>query len=297
MGIEPSSQTERVYQSALGGEPSGVTATDRRATVAPQTLRPGGDLRADLQRLLGDAYRIDEELGGGGMSRVFLAEERALDRQVVVKVFSPDKAETFSADRFAREVRLTAKLQQANIVPLLSAAVAGGIPDYTMPFISGRSLREVLSQGTALPISSVISILRDVGRALAFAHMHGIVHRDIKPENILLSGATAVVTDFGIAKAVEAAAATAAETNTPSRDSGCVWGRRATWRPNRLPATLPSITVPIFTVTESLVTNCSPAVHHSLSGTRRQRWSRISPSSLRTDATYGWIRLNRWPIS
>jgi serine/threonine protein kinase len=172
-------------------------------------------LRADLQRLLGDAYRIEEELGGGGMSRVFLAEESGLGRQVVLKVLPPDEAETLSADRFAREVRLAAKLQQANIVPLLSAAVAGGIPYYTMPFISGRSLREVLSQGTALPIASVISILRDVGRALAFAHMHGIVHRDIKPENILLSGATAVVTDFGIAKAVEAAAATAAETNTP----------------------------------------------------------------------------------
>jgi len=110
-------------------------------------------------------------------------------------------------------VRLAAKLQQANIVPLLSAAVVGGIPYYTMPFISGRSLREALSQGAALPIPSVISILRDVGRALTFAHMHGIVHRDIKPENILLSGATAVVTDFGIAKAVEAAAAAAAETS------------------------------------------------------------------------------------
>jgi DNA-binding SARP family transcriptional activator/predicted Ser/Thr protein kinase len=213
LGIEPSSQTDRVYQTALGGGSAGATAIDSPATVAPQTLRLSGDLRADLQRLLGDAYRIDEELGGGGMSRVFLAEERALSRQVVIKVLSPDKEETFSADRFAREVRLAAKLQQANIVPLLSAAVVGGIPYYTMPFISGRSLREVLSQGTALPISSVVSILRDVGRALAFAHMHGIVHRDIKPENILLSGATAVVTDFGIAKAVEAAAATMAETS------------------------------------------------------------------------------------
>ena len=128
LGIEPSSQTEHVYQSALGGGPAGATAIDGPATVAPQTLRPSGDLRADLQRLLGDVYRIDEELGGGGMSRVFLAEERALGRQVVLKVLSPDKAETFSADRFAREVRLAAKLQQANIVPLLSAAVAGGIP-------------------------------------------------------------------------------------------------------------------------------------------------------------------------
>ena len=212
LGIGPSSQTERVYHSTLGGGPSDATAIVSPAAVARQILHPSGDLRADLHRLLGDAYRIDGELGGGGMSRVFVAEERALARQVVIKVLPPEKAEIFSADRFAREVRLAAKLQQANIVPLLSAAVVGGIPYYTMPFISGPSLREVLSQGTALPIPSVISILRDVGRALAFAHMHGIVHRDIKPENILLSGATAVVTDFGIAKAVEAAAAAAAET-------------------------------------------------------------------------------------
>jgi len=211
LGIDPSSQTERVYQSALGGGPPGATAI---GNPAPQTQLPSGDLHGDLQQLLGDAYRIDEELRGGGMSRVFLAEERALGRQVVIKVLPPDKAETFSAERFAREVRLAARLQQANIVPLLSAAVVAGIPYYTMPFISGQSLREVLSQGTALPIASVISILRDVGRALAFAHMHNVVHRDIKPENILLSGATAVVTDFGIAKAVEVAEAAAPETST-----------------------------------------------------------------------------------
>lgn len=208
LGIEPSSQTDRVYKSALGGGLAGATALDTSGSAAPQTLGPRGDLRADLQRLLADAYRIDEELSGGGMSRVFLAHERGLDRQVVLKVLPPDNPEIFSADRFAREVRLAAKLQQANIVPLLSAAVVGGIPYYTMPFISGRSLREVLSQGTVLSVPSVVSTLRDVGRALAYAHMHGIVHRDIKPENILLSGATAVVTDFGIAKAVESAAET-----------------------------------------------------------------------------------------
>lgn len=213
LGVEPSSQTERVYHNAVGSRLADATAIDRPATVTQPTPRSSGDLRTDLQRLLGDAYRIDEELGGGGMSRVFLAEECALGRQVVIKVLPPDEAQTFSADRFAREVRLAATLQQANIVPLLSAAVVGGIPYYTMPFISGRSLREALTQETALTISSVISILRDVGRALAYAHVHNIVHRDIKPENILLSGATAVVTDFGIAKAVEAAATAGAETS------------------------------------------------------------------------------------
>jgi DNA-binding SARP family transcriptional activator/tRNA A-37 threonylcarbamoyl transferase component Bud32 len=213
LGIEPSSQTERVYQSALGSGPSGTTTVDSPATVAQHSPVPRGDLRAQIQRLLCDVYRIDEELGGGAMSRVFRAEERAFGRQVVIKVLPPDSGETFSADRFAREVRLAANLQQANIVPVLSAAVVGGIPYYTMPFVSGRSLREALLQGTPLTIPSVISILRDVGRALAFAHLHNIVHRDIKPENILLSGATAVVTDFGVAKAVEAAGGEA-ETST-----------------------------------------------------------------------------------
>ena len=221
LGIEPSSQTERVYQTALRGSSAASTA-DSPTPAAQRPERSTGDLRAQLQRLLADAYRIDEELGGGGMSRVFLAEERALGRQVVVKVLPPDQAETFSAERFAREVQLAARLQQANIVPVLSAAVVGGIPYYTMPFISGRSLREVLSHGTAVPVPKVISILRDVGRALAFSHMSGIVHRDIKPENILLSGATAVVTDFGIAKAVEAATAAAETTMALTRAGACV---------------------------------------------------------------------------
>jgi DNA-binding SARP family transcriptional activator len=211
LGIEPSSQTERVYQSVLsGGRPAAAAAIESLATSTP-IQPPAGDLRAELQRLFADAYRIDEELGGGGMSRVFLAEERTLARQVVIKVLPPEKAQVFSADRFAREVRLVAKLQQANIVPLLSAGVIGGMPYYTMPFVSGRSLRDVLSPGLPLPIHDVVSILRDVGRALAFAHGRGVVHRDIKPENILLSGATAVVTDFGIAKALEVAE-TAVET-------------------------------------------------------------------------------------
>ena len=169
-------------------------------------------MKTELRRLLRESYDIERELGGGGLSRVFLAVERALGRQVVIKTLAPDSAAMLSAERFAREVRLVANLQQANIVPLLSAAVVGGIPYYTMPFVSGASLRPLLSEDAPVPISRVISILRDVGRALAFAHEHGIVHRDIKPENILISGATAVVTDFGIAKAIERAQSTAVET-------------------------------------------------------------------------------------
>ncbi|MFI5311524.1 MAG: protein kinase [Gemmatimonadales bacterium] len=162
------------------------------------------DLREQLQATLGSAYILGRELGGGGMSRVFLAEEAALRRKVVVKVLSPELAAGISAERFRREVLVAASLQQANIVPLHTAGEAGGLPYFTMPLVEGESLRARMAVVGALPVAESISILRDVARALSYAHEHGIVHRDIKPENILLSGDTAVVTDFGIAKALEA---------------------------------------------------------------------------------------------
>ena len=160
-------------------------------------------LRETLQESLSASYAIERELGGGGMSRVFVADDVALGRKVVVKIVTPELAEGVSVDRFTREVRLAARLQHANIVPVLTAGDAAGLPYYTMPFVDGLSLRARLQQG-ALPISEALSILRDVGRALAYAHAQGVVHRDIKPENILLSGGAAVVTDFGIAKALSA---------------------------------------------------------------------------------------------
>ena len=138
------------------------------------------------------------------MSRVFVAEETALGRKVVVKVVAPELVEGLSADRFTREVRLAARLQQANIVPLLSAGNAAGMAYYTMPFVDGLSLRTRLTTGAPVTVSEATHILRDVAKALAYAHAQGVVHRDIKPENVLLSGGTAMVTDFGIAKAITA---------------------------------------------------------------------------------------------
>ncbi|HEY9227352.1 MAG TPA: protein kinase, partial [Gemmatimonadaceae bacterium] len=162
-------------------------------------------MRDELQTALGTTYRLERELGGGGMSRVFLAEETALGRQVVVKVLSPELLAGVNIDRFRREIQLAARLQQAQIVPVLSAGEIGGVPYYTMPFVAGESLRAKLARVGQLPVPEVVSILRDVTRALAYAHEQNVVHRDIKPDNVLLSGGTAVVTDFGIAKAIAAA--------------------------------------------------------------------------------------------
>ena len=159
----------------------------------------------DLKDALGDAYTIERELTGGGMSRVFVAREHALGREVVIKVLPPDLAAGVNRERFRREVQMAARLSHPYIVPLLHAGEHGELLWFTMPYIAGESLRTTIERQGALPITEVVRLLHDVVEALAYAHSRGVIHRDIKPANILTDGHHALVTDFGVAKALSAA--------------------------------------------------------------------------------------------
>jgi tRNA A-37 threonylcarbamoyl transferase component Bud32/tetratricopeptide (TPR) repeat protein len=180
---------------------------------------PSANVADQLGATLGAAYTIERELGGGGMSRVFVARDLALGRPVVIKVLHPELAAGVNLDRFRREIQLAATLQHPCVVPVYGSGELDGVPYYTMPFVEGESLRARLAARGMLPMNEVVRILRDLASALGYAHARGLVHRDIKPDNILLTGGYAVVTDFGIAKAVSASrtnpdAATLTQTGT-----------------------------------------------------------------------------------
>jgi tetratricopeptide (TPR) repeat protein len=158
-----------------------------------------------LNAALQGRYTIQRELGSGGMATVYLAQDIRHDREVAIKVLRPDLAAVLGPERFLQEIKIAAQLQHPNILPLHDSGEADGFLYYVMPYVEGQSLRDKLAKEGELPIGEAVRILRDIVDALTEAHAHGVVHRDIKPENVLLRGRHALVTDFGVAKAVSEA--------------------------------------------------------------------------------------------
>ena len=158
-----------------------------------------------LQAALSDRYRLESEIGAGGMATVYLAQDLRHDRRVALKVLRPELAAVIGAERFLAEIKLTANLQHPHILPLFDSGAADGYLFYVMPFVEGETLRDRLNREKQLPVADAVRIATEVASALDYAHRHGVVHRDIKPENILLHDRQAMVADFGIALAASKA--------------------------------------------------------------------------------------------
>lgn len=210
------------YKESCRG--AGDTVCSWRFRPSLLVSRVTAQLATLLQDALSSAYRLERELEAGGMSRLFLATDVTLGRQVVVKVLPPDLVSTTSIARFRREIELTVRLQHPHILPIITSGSYDDVLYYITPLIPGESLRERIEREGKLPLADILRILRDVGGALAFAHQRGIAHRDIKPGNILLAEGHAILADFGIARAVSTAA-------TPLTESGVAPGTPAYMAP------------------------------------------------------------------
>ena len=226
----PPDKRAAIMLELSGGDPRRLAVLEQLVAECdretPFLARPAGErfasLFADdpdvpLPEVLGGRYRIEREIGRGGMARVYLALDVKHARRVAVKVIRPELAASLGRERFLREIGIAARLRHPNIVPLYDSGDTDGVLYFVMPYEEGPSLRDRLATGEPLTIAERVSTLRDVARALTYAHEQGVVHRDVKPDNVMLSGGAAVVTDFGISKAVSAAlGATAASTLTQS---------------------------------------------------------------------------------
>src|SRR4051812_30576118 len=185
-------------------EPSTARSLPARP-VRATSLGPMMDTLEQLRTLVADRYRLERQLGAGGMATVYLAHDLKHDRDVAIKVLHPDLGAALGSERFLSEIRTTARLQHPHILPLLDSGDAGGLLYYVMPLVTGETLRARLERERQLPIADTLSIAREAADALGYAHGLGVIHRDIKPENILLQNGHAVVADFGIALAVQTA--------------------------------------------------------------------------------------------
>jgi Tol biopolymer transport system component/tRNA A-37 threonylcarbamoyl transferase component Bud32 len=163
------------------------------------------DPLSQLNVALAGRYTLDREIGRGGMATVYLAADHKHNRKVAIKVLREDLAASVGATRFLREIQIAAQLQHPNVLPLLDSGDAGGVLYYVMPFVEGQSLRQRLARDRELPVGEAVRLVAELVDALAHAHAHGVVHRDIKPDNVMLSGRHALVTDFGVARAVSEA--------------------------------------------------------------------------------------------
>src|SRR4051794_16639961 len=164
------------------------------------------ETRTKLIAALADRYRMERELGAGGMATVYLARDLRHDREVAIKVLNAELAESLGQQRFVREIGIAAKLNHPHILPLYDSGECDGFLYFVMPVMQGQTLRSRLEAERTLPVDDAVRIATDVADALDYAHRHDVVHRDIKPENILLHEGHAVVADFGIGKALVAAA-------------------------------------------------------------------------------------------
>jgi len=207
--VAPDAAEERGKRGSTGLSPSdhlselpiaeGVTKSD---IPAPPTRTFVAELPPRLIEALRDRYRLERELGRGGMGSVYLAEDLKHHRRVAVKVLRPDLSASLGTDRFLREIEVAARLQHPAILPLHDSGQAEGYVFYIMPYVEGESLRDRLARQHELTVEETARILSEVLDALAYAHGKGVVHRDIKPDNIMLSGRHALLLDFGVAKAV-----------------------------------------------------------------------------------------------
>ncbi|MCC6318090.1 MAG: protein kinase [Gemmatimonadaceae bacterium] len=195
---------------------------------------PGDPLGVRLSGALGEAYQLERELGGGGMSRVFLATERALQRRVVVKVLNPDLVSRATEARFRQEAEVTARLQHPHILPVLATGGHDDLLYYVMPYVEGESLRQRLSREGRIPVHEATRLLYEISDALAYAHARGVVHRDIKPDNVLLVEGHATVADFGIARVLAVSTTAGGGRSEPLTEAGTSLGTIGYMAPEQL---------------------------------------------------------------